>query len=322
MSVNSIWIKHLGRVPESFLFPRKIGNPRQVMVTTKEHYWNGLIKLWAKSNLYIALFSEKQKDLQMFHTCFIDYDAHDGVGYSDLEAEANELFYWFKRKWRGTPRWIESGRGIHLYFDFPICFFRDYRRSIVVFYDKLVKRFGHSFFDRRTYNPNKITRLPNTINQKVQKLCIWTNPHESVPSLRFGNYLEKLTDEYQPAVIATEFVETSETTLESLMSVAGGITDGRRVLLWQMILPRLRQLGFRWLHVVDWCNEWLSKTGVDPSDYYTYIAGQYNVPTFPYRWGTFFYYNEDLVYIRKLLIADGKSNLSDKNVHDAVGESV
>jgi len=296
---SDIWVRHLGDVPPNLLFPRKVGNPRQFLVLDKEKYMKGVSQLWDKTNLYVSLFSEPQKDLSLYHTLFIDYDSHDGNhAMADLEDEVWELYYWFKRKWHGVPRWIESGRGIHLYFDFPLTLFPDYRNSVKNFYVILQQRFGHSFFDRHTYNENKISRLPFTINQKSDTLAVWINPDECSPSTSFGIFLKSLGE--KDIVINQHSGEPIDPSsdLDLLMDIAPFVCDGRRILLWQMIIPRMRMRKWSLRKTLNWCLLWLERTGVDPSLYHNYIVAQYNVPTIPYKWSTFFYYNEDMLYLK------------------------
>ena len=304
MIPEDIWIAHLGHVPSDYLFPRKIGNPRQVLVNTKEAYLKGIKRLWDRCDLYVGLFSEPQKDLQLFHTVFIDFDAHDGDTYfTDLEAECYELYYWYKRKWKGTPRMVRSGRGYHLYLDFPLHFFESYRRGIVNFYKYIEDHFNFNFFDRRVYNMNKIVRLPHTVNKKADTMAVWTNPYEHEPSFKFGEYIDQLSTHPLPKIPDDgEHAQIDPLSdLALMLEIAPQVIDGRRVLLWQMIIPRLRLLNSSYDFTLQWCMNWISQTGQDPAHYRTYIASQYNVPTFPYKWNTFFYYNPELNYLKAII---------------------
>jgi len=304
MIPEAIWLSHLGNVPSDYLFPRKIGNPRQVMVNTKEAFLKGVRKLWDRTDLYVALFSEPQKDLQLFHTVFIDFDAHDGdTFFSDLESECYELYYWYRRKWKGIPRMVRSGRGYHLYLDYPLHFFEDYRRGIVNFYQYIQDHFNFSFFDRRVYNMNKIVRLPNTINIKADRMAVWENPHEHKPSFRFGEYVEELSKLPIPKIPDNDNNAQIDPLgdLALMLRIAPNVSDGRRVLLWQMIIPRLRLLKKSFKFTMNWCMNWVAETGEDPEQYRIYIASQYNVPTYPYRWNTFFYYNHELRYLKEFI---------------------
>jgi len=302
MMSEDIWIQHLGQIPSSFLFPRKIGNPRQVMVKTRDAYLRGVTKLWDRSDLYVALFSEYQKDLQLYHTLFIDFDAHNGDSvFNDLESECYELYYWFKRKWKGVPRMVHSGRGYHLYFDFPIHLFEDYRTGVINFYQYLQEHFNFNFLDRRVYNQNKIVRLPNTLNIKADKMAVWINRGEEEPSFRFGSYLDGLSNDPPPLIQNDNEVVDPLGDLDLLMAIAPDVTDGRRVLLWQVIMPRLRLLNKNFKYSMEWCLNWVNETGVDPYDYQIYISSQYNVPTFPYKWATFFHYNPEMKYLKEFV---------------------
>ena len=303
---EDIWIQHLGNVGSSFLFPRKLGNPRQILINSRSAYITGLRQLYTSQNLYVSLFSEAQKEAKIFHTLFMDFDNHNDGLLSDLEAEVYELFYWFKRKWKGEPRFVTSGRGFHLYQDFPLTQIDNYRNAVEVFYQFLIRYFGFDYFDRRIYNMNKITRLPRTINLKADKMCEWINPDTHQPSKAFGRYFANLSDTKIIREKSDDKLNCNDDLLV-LWQLTSAITDGRKVLLWQMIIPRLRELNYTDDRIIEWCKDWVHKTGANSDQYQSYIISQLNVPTKPYKWSTFFYYNHECQYLRDEVLILQKS---------------
>jgi len=108
MDYSKYWMIHLRLHSNPFPFPRKVGEPFQSMVSSKDEYVEWVRRHSGRTECYVAVYSEEQKRRGVIDTVLVDVD---NVPFG--------LKLWKYFQYNNIyPRVMYSGKGLHQFIDF------------------------------------------------------------------------------------------------------------------------------------------------------------------------------------------------------------
>lgn len=148
-----------------YLFPRVVGKSRIVVVDDLSFY--DLAKRMSMTDIYAGIFAEWQINSKKFDTIFLDIDSHKVKSWEEGFTQSFDKLKEVVEKLSDLSlRVYFTGRGFHVYIDFPLTEFMNYKNAVRGFL--LSRGIDSSLVDWQVVGDYKrIARVPETINSKV-----------------------------------------------------------------------------------------------------------------------------------------------------------
>jgi len=143
-------------------FPREYSNSRKIVYTFDE-----LLQYINENpyNVYVSVFSQRQIAKREFDTIFIDVDRHGGTG-KNVYDKARKIVSVFDVLDIATRQYY-SGRGFHIYIDFPQIHLEKYR-DVVRYWLKNVLGKYYNWLDKIVIGDiRRLGRVPWTVNTRT-----------------------------------------------------------------------------------------------------------------------------------------------------------
>ena len=167
------WLNHVSS--DVIPFPRDVGipvvEPWRHKAHTRKEYVDMVSHHLNFSDLYVSLFSDWQIRHRAFNKVFLDFDAK---ALSASFKDAQKTVEYIEKHYGNYPRVYFSGRkGFHVIFDFEPTVFGNYPETIREFVYNIMTELKLKTLDKHSVGDlRRVTRIPYTINQKANRLCI------------------------------------------------------------------------------------------------------------------------------------------------------
>lgn len=181
------WLTHC-----HFEFPRKIGfvkdpSPRRKkeIIQTQEEFLHEMWTHVSDLDLYVAVFSERQKEQQRYDTIYMDLDCKE---LDEAHADMQTIYTYYRDTYELLVRIYFSGsKGFHIYVDFPEVSFANYKGCVSQYVKELERYLGLSTVDWSVIgDAERISALPYTKHTETGLTRIPINPEWSLDRI-LGN---------------------------------------------------------------------------------------------------------------------------------------
>lgn len=281
------WLNHVSS--DIIPFPRDVGIPIEKPWRRKAHTRKEYIDLVTSylnvSDLYVSLFSDWQIKHRSFNKVFLDFDSGR---LSVSHKEAIEVAEYVKDQYDNYPRvYFSARKGFHDILDFDSIVFRNYSETVHEFVSGISTELKLKTLDSQPIGDmSRVTRIPYTINQKANRLCIPINLDWSLKEILWESKNCEFKSEIKIevlSVLSSELREIDENVNEKTFSVStfnfsgnhdefeedlklllkvaeSGLDDFRNRLIHFMINPRMVSLGYSDEEILDFCRQFILKS--------------------------------------------------------------
>lgn len=212
-------------------------------------------------DVYASVHNTIERANNRYDRIFFDMDNNNlQKAMDDTKLLCNVLYE------KGIPfrSYFSGAKGFHVYIDFPLTRIPDYGDRMETFIGIVKATFPEidSFDMRVCKDSRRIARVPYTVNSKTGKLCLpidilnsTLDDMKAVPirierSAKFiKSYMDMEIPESEEASSPKE--ENVSHQLSYIMNNKDKILDGRKNLIWKVIIPSMVQLNYSDRHVFE-----------------------------------------------------------------------
>ena len=267
--ISQQWLNHCRH--KSNWRPRKIGYVKDPSPLRKkwviETQSDFLKEMWihlSAIDLYVAVFSEDEKEKQRFDTIYLDIDSED---LDEAHADLVVLCDYYHNKEGILPRvYFTGGKGFSVNLDFHLLGFKYYKHIVRDYIEDLEDKLKLTCLDHSVIGDyERISRLPYSQHMKSNRMCIPVSPFWDLdvminrsegkdikakqlpvrftPAKKLRTILKSLDENYvEPKAEPVQINGSHKDTLAKIMAYAPRIKGVKRI-LWCKVLPIMKRGG-------------------------------------------------------------------------------
>jgi len=306
-AVEAEWLKHAQGSNRTFL-PLEMGFPYRIgVVADEDSFLNEIWRKVEKSDVFCGVYDRVSSRNNLFDKIYTDLD-FDKRPVSLMPAK--KVFTYLEAQFHTTPRINYSGcRGWAIYIDFEkIKLKHPSALRMFVLNMRSMLHLDEEIVDTKVLgDKRRISRLPFTLNfrntmldePRPPRLCIPIDIDSSLEDIEYASMhaefpfrkvveisqashelveeLQRLDAEIEKEAAKVKtttyqvFPEVAEEKLKQLMTIAGKFDNGRKKLMFHIIIPRLIEAGRTDAEISAFCKGFLERANAVYLDYVAYI---------------------------------------------------